>query len=109
MTRVVLQLQDGGHGPEPFCPLAISCPPEVVNLVQTCERHPSQWEGWTSDGSVIYVRFRYRRLWIGLAPDYRRTAPTMLFVARHPGDDGDGGYLRYHTLQRLTEGVVDWP
>jgi hypothetical protein len=33
----------------------------------------------------------------------------MLFVARYPGDNGDDGYLRYDTLQRLTEGIVDWP
>ena len=94
---------------EPFRPLSISCPPEVVSLVQTCQCHPSQWEGWSSNGSVIYVRFRYARLWVGLAPDYRRTAPTTLFVARWPGDGGDDGYLQYETLTRLTEGVVDWP
>ena len=80
-----------------------------MNLVQTCECHPSQWEGWTSDGRVIYVRFRHRQLWIGLAADYRRTAPTTLFVARYPGEHGDDGYLRYETLQHLTEGIVDWP
>ncbi len=52
---------------------------------------------------------RYGRLWIGLAPDYRHTAPTTFFVARYPGEDGDDGYLRYETLQRLTQGIVDWP
>ena len=108
MTHVVSQLQPGDQ-PEPFRPLSISFPPEVVNLVQTSERHPSRWEGWTSHGCVIYVRFRHGRLWIGLAPDYWRTAPTMLFVARYPGDDGDAGYLRYETLQLLTEGIIDWP
>src|SRR5262249_9627625 len=44
-----------------------------------------------------------------LAPDYRRTALTTLFVARWPGDGGDDGYLQYETLTRLTEGIVDWP
>ena len=80
-----------------------------MSLVQTCDRHPSQWEGWTSGGRVIYVRFRHGSFWIGLAPDYRRTAPTTFFVARYPGEDGDDGYLRYETLQRLTHGVIDWP
>jgi len=108
MTHLVAQLQPVDQL-EPFRPLAISFPPEVVNLVQTCQCHPSQWEGWTSDGSVIYVRFRHGRLWIGLAPDYRRRAPNTLFAARYPGDDCDDGYLRYDTLQRLTEGIVDWP
>ena len=27
-----------------FRPLSISCPPEVVSLVQTCHCHPSQWK-----------------------------------------------------------------
>ena len=108
MTHIVSQFRPGDQ-PEPFRPLLISFPPEVVNLVQTCGCHPSQWEGWTSVGRVIHVRFRHGRLWIGLAPDYRRTAPTMLFVARYPREGGDDGYLRYETLRRLTEGIVDWP
>jgi hypothetical protein len=91
-----------------FRPLSISCPPEVVSLVQTCYCHPSQWEGWTSGDGLIYIRFRYGRLWIGLAPDWGVT-PTTLFVARYPGEDGDDGFLRFETLTRLTEGVVDWP
>ena len=74
MTDVAGPLHPRGDGPEGFQPVPISFPPEVMNLVQTCECHPSQWEGWTSDGGVIYVRFRHGRLWIGLAPDYRRTA-----------------------------------
>jgi hypothetical protein len=108
MTRVVPELQPGDQ-PEPLRPLSISFPHEVVKLVQTCQCHPSQWEGWTSDGCAIYVRFRHGRLWIGLAPDYRPAAPTMLFFARYPGDNGDDGNLRYETLRRLTEGIVDWP
>jgi hypothetical protein len=51
-----------------------------ARLVQTCQCHPSQWEGWTSNGSAIYVRFRHGRLWVGLAPDYRRTALTSGLV-----------------------------
>ena len=98
-----------GDEPERSQPLPISFPPEVMKLVQTCECHPSQWEGWTSDGRVIYVRFRHAQLRIGVAPDYRRTPPTTLFVARYPGEHGDDGYLRYETLQHLTEGIVDWP
>ena len=45
--------------------LSISCLPEVVSLVQTCHSHPSQSEGWTSGDGLIYVRFRYGRIWIG--------------------------------------------
>ena len=45
------------HDIEVFRPLSVPFPPQVVSLVQTCECHPSQWEGWTSDGQAIYVRF----------------------------------------------------
>jgi hypothetical protein len=53
--------------------------------------------------------FRYGRLWIGLAPEYEPAAPTMLFVARYRGDQGDPGYLRYETLRRLTPASSSGP
>ena len=86
---------------KPFRPLDISSPPEVRSLVRTSLLHPSSWEGWTTGGGFIYVRFRHGRLWIGLAPD-RGIAPTMLFVARYPGEEGNDGFLRFETLTRLT-------
>jgi hypothetical protein len=33
----------------------------------------------------------------------------MLFVAHYRGEEGNDGFLRFETLTRLTEGVVDWP
>src|SRR5438094_858727 len=84
MTDVMSQLQPSGDAPDVFRPLSIPFSPEVVSLVQTCQWHPSQWEGWTSHGKAIYVRFRHGQLWIGLAPDYCHTSPTMLFVAATP-------------------------
>jgi hypothetical protein len=109
MTVLVLRHQPNGDDVEALRPLTISCPPEVVNLVQTCHSHPSQWEGWTTNGQRIYVRFRHGRLWIGLAPEYRPHAVAMLFVARYVGDHCDDGYLSYETLQHLTAGLIDWP
>lgn len=109
MTQLVPRHQVQSDDVEADGFFSIPFPPTVMSLVQTCKCHPSQWEGWTSDSNAIYVRFRHGRLWIGLAPDYRCTAPEMLFVARYPGDDGDDGYLCYETLQRLTQGVIDWP
>jgi hypothetical protein len=108
MARLMAQFHAREAALKAFRPLSISFRPEVVSLVQTSLQHPSQWEGWTSGGELIYVRFRHGRLWIGLAPD-RDVAPTMLFVARYPGEEGNSGFLRFETLTRLTEGVVDWP
>ena len=69
--------------------------------------HPAQWVGRTADGDVIYVRYRYGRLWIGLAPDLLRTPPTTLLQTGY-GDYGDG-YLSFRSLRRRTRGVVEWP
>src|SRR5436190_1865618 len=85
MAQLMAQFHAREAALKAFRPLDISFRPEVRNLVQTSLLHPSSWEGWTTGGAFIYVRFRHGRLWIGLAPD-RGIAPTMLFVARHPGE-----------------------
>ena len=108
MAQLMAELHAREAALKAFRPLDISCRPKVRSLVRTSLLHPSSWEGWTTGGSFIYVRFRHGRLWVGLAPD-RGIAPTMLFVARYPGEQGNDGFLRFETLTRLTEGVVDWP
>lgn len=40
--------------------------PTIIDLVQTSERSPSQWEGALSDGGWVYVRYRHRELSIGV-------------------------------------------
>jgi hypothetical protein len=107
MAQLMAQFHAREAAFKAFRPLSISFPPEVISLVQTPLWHPAQWEDCTSGGALIYVRFRHGRLWIALAPDWG-VAPTTLFVARHPGEAGTGGFLRFETLTRLTEGVVDW-
>lgn len=42
--------------------------PTIIDLIQTCERSPSQWEGALSNGAWLYVRYRHRRLSIGIGP-----------------------------------------
>ena len=39
---------------------------EIVDITQTCEACPSQWEGTTVDGKEIYVRYRWGTLRIDL-------------------------------------------
>ena len=37
---------------------------EILDLKQTCESCPSQWEGQLTDTRAIYIRFRNRNLTI---------------------------------------------
>ena len=87
--------------------LDIPLPVRVRKLVDMGGPHPSQWQGRTESGDYIFVRYRYGRLWIGIAPDYHRTPPTTLLETAY-GDLGDG-YLSFRSLRRRTRGVVDWP
>jgi hypothetical protein len=32
---------------------------KLKNIVQTCYACPSQWNAWTEDGKLVYIRYRY--------------------------------------------------
>lgn len=87
--------------------LELPLPIRVRKLVQIGAFHPAQWHGRTERGDYVYVRYRYGRLWIGIAPDYHRTPPTTVLETGY-GDLGDG-YLSFRSLRKRTRGVVDWP
>jgi hypothetical protein len=87
--------------------LDIPLPVLVRKLVQLSNLHPAEWQGRSESGAYIFVRYRYGRLWIGVAPDYHRTPPTTVFQTGY-GDLGDG-YLSFRSLRRRTRGVVEWP
>jgi hypothetical protein len=82
-------------------------PVRVRKLVHLSDCHPAQWAGRTETGDFVYVRYRYGRLWIGIAPDYRRTPPTTVLETGY-GDLADG-YLSFRSLRTRTKGVVEWP
>jgi hypothetical protein len=87
--------------------LELRLPLRVRKLVHVSGCHPAQWEGRTEHGDYIFVRYRYGRLWIGIAPDYRRTPPTTVLETGY-GDLSDG-YLSFRSLRTRTKGVVEWP
>ncbi|MGK9171471.1 hypothetical protein KXR53_34615 [Inquilinus limosus] len=37
-------------------------PMQIAEIVQTCSRSPSQWEGRLTDGRPFYIRYRWGRL-----------------------------------------------
>jgi hypothetical protein len=108
MTNHVSELVCTGDLAELFRSLSISFPPEVMSLVQTCDGHLAM-------GGMDLARQRDLRPLSPRHPlDRAGSGPPAhssdnVFVARYPGEDGDDGYLRYETLQRLTHSVIDWP
>jgi hypothetical protein len=51
----------------------------VTELVETCPSSPAQWEGRTSDGKVLYIRYRYGFLYVGIGD----TLPDAVLARRH--------------------------
>ena len=81
----------------------------VSNLIQTCSKSPTQWEGRTSDGRLVYVRYRWGWLTngIGQTIDEAVRSETNLFE-RQLGEKRDGD-LDYARLRAVTDGLVEWP
>ncbi len=52
-------------------------PLELTDLVQTCSACPSQWEGRTADGQVLYVRYRFGWLYAAVGPTLDDAVDTM--------------------------------
>jgi hypothetical protein len=87
--------------------LELPLPIRVRKLVHLSDLHRAQWQARTESGNYIFVRYRYGKLWIGIAPDYHVTPPTTVLETGY-GDLGDG-YLSFRSLRKRTRGVIDWP
>ena len=81
----------------------------VVSVQCTSGGWPSQWEGRTSDGRPICVRYRsgYLSVRIGSKGESDGSMGEEVF-GKVRGDDADG-HLLYRDLQKETQGVVSWP
>jgi len=79
----------------------------VVWLVQTSTASPSQWEGKTSNGLGVYIRYRHHGLYIkigtGLEPELE------LRMAHVQTADKYGDAMTLEELKELTSGLVAWP
>jgi hypothetical protein len=81
----------------------------VTTLVRTCLRSPSQWQGQTSDGRVVYVRYRWGCLEIGIGTslDDAILNSGKLFE-RRLGGRYDGS-MEIDQLREATLGLIEWP
>ena len=72
---------------------------KLKELKQTCFACPSQWEGRTTDGRFVYVRFRHGRLSVGIANTFFEAIRQEDYVDMH-GDHLDGFITTEEMLDR---------
>jgi hypothetical protein len=79
----------------------------VVDLRQTCECSPSQWEGRTDDGRFVYVRYRWGWLQVGFGATLEDAVADDETYVRQLGHPMDGAL----TYVQLVAAVpwVEWP
>lgn len=81
----------------------------VLELTQTCPGGPSQWEGRTEEGLVVYVRYRWGCLSIGYGATLEEAVRnTNNLFEKQLGDKLDST-LQYNQLRHATTGLIEWP
>lgn len=83
------------------------CMTHVVDVIQTCGACPSQWEGRTSDGRVVYVRYRYGWLKVGFGDTLEAAVDDHTIGLALGG--GYDGVLSFEELKAATHDHVVWP
>lgn len=71
----------------------MSHPLLIVELKETCNRSPTQWEGVLDDSRPIYIRYRWGRLEVNIGPpggDVNSAIDTVPWFKRQLGHDLDG-------------------
>ena len=84
----------------------------VAKVMKTCDACPSQWEGTTDAGKVVYVRYRWGYLSISIGDTMtqaiRREGPENSVFEKEIGNGLDG-FITYDELMEHTRGVISWP
>ena len=73
----------------------------VTELVKTCNACPAQWDGKTSDGGDLYIRYRWGYLRVDLNGETIWGAPV--------GEDQWDGTLNEEQLAEHTRGLLELP
>jgi len=79
----------------------------VTNIRKTCDGCPSQWEGKTSEGQVIFAHYRSGRLRIGIGKTRTGAVNNITYHSIY-GSPYDGS-LTYQHLKDLTTHLFQWP
>lgn len=80
----------------------------IASIKQTCFACPSQWEGQTSDGRVVYVRYRWGGLSVSFGNSLRDAISGNDYLYADAGDGMDG-LMTYEELKTHFTNVIEWP
>lgn len=86
--------------------------PAVTSLKKTCTACPSQWEGSLDDGRVLYARYRWGELSVGLGERIEDAIDSSgsdeALFCEHVGDGLDG-FMAFEELRAHLYGLLDFP
>jgi len=84
----------------------------VIKITQTCLACPSQWEGVTDDGKMIYIRYRYGGLSVRISQqatkDIFDAVSGKEIIGVDIGDEYDG-YISYDEMKDRVKSVLTLP
>jgi hypothetical protein len=84
----------------------------MVALKKTCAACPSQWEGALEDGRVIYARYRWGELSVGIGNDIDEAVHNGWTDGALFGDyvgDGFDGYMDFEELRVHLHELLEFP
>lgn len=77
----------------------------IVELEQTCDSYPSQWEGRSDDGRYVYIRYRFGELLFGVH-DQEELAILLADTVGICDGMFDGELSTSEMMERLTRSGV---
>lgn len=86
--------------------------PKVVALKKTSLACPSQWEGVLEDGRVIYARYRWGELSVGVGDSVDeavRNGVSDDALYADPVSGGLDGYMDFEELKAHLHGLLEFP
>jgi hypothetical protein len=95
-----------------IAPVPAAGAPTVTSLTKTCPGCPSQWEGTLDDGRVMYARYRWGGLSVGLGKGLDEAVENSWsedsLFDEHLGDGLDG-FMSSDELRMHLSGLLDFP
>jgi len=105
-------LRRRGHGVLHVAPEQPNGRPRVLALKKTSLACPSQWEGALEDGRVLYARYRWGELSVGVGADIdeavRCGMSEQAFYAECVGEGLDG-FMDFEELKVHLHGLLEFP
>ena len=80
--------------------------PVISDIEMTCGACPTQWEGTTTDGQYVYIRYRHGMFQVGIGAtddDAVVNSQTIAYVERQAD-----GVMDNDEMMQLTANMFDW-